>query len=118
MPNSFSPEKFIEDDFVFPAESTAIIEVLEVQQSPLMVAVNLFLSMASLSYVKTSALDIGEMYRRVMLAVKTTVRSASHCWREQLLGFMMSFLQFSVRLVTITFGGLTVDTWMFLVEQL
>lgn len=35
MPNSFSPEKFIEDDFVFPAESTAIIEVLEVQQSPL-----------------------------------------------------------------------------------
>lgn len=75
------------------------------------VAVNLFLSMASLSYVKTSALDIGEMYRRVMLAVKTTVRSASHCWREQLLGFMMPFLQFSVRLVTITFGGLTVDTF-------
>lgn len=35
MPNSFSPEKFIEVDFVFPAESTAIIEVLEVQQSPL-----------------------------------------------------------------------------------
>lgn len=76
-----------------------------------MVAVNLFLSMASLSYVKTSAPDMGEMYMRVMLAVKTTVRSASHCWREQLLGFMMSFLQFSVRLVTITFGGLTVDTF-------
>lgn len=33
--NLFSPEKLIGDDFVFPAESTAMIDVFEVQQSPL-----------------------------------------------------------------------------------
>lgn len=33
--NLFSPEKLIGDDFVFAAESTAMIDVFEVQQSPL-----------------------------------------------------------------------------------
>ena len=43
-----------------------------------------------------------------MLAVKTTVRSASHSCREQRSVFMLTALQFSERLVTLKVGG--VDT--------
>ena len=42
-----------------------------------------------------------------MFAVKTSVRSASHSCREQRLVFMLTALQFSERLVTLTVGGVT-----------
>lgn len=61
MSNSFSPEKLMGDDFVFPAESTATIVVLEVQQSPLwneLNTVNLTVHSKMISSIKYLIVDI------------------------------------------------------------